>query len=929
MPSTSRNQKKGAGIDPTQIQALERIAQRALAYCTHMIWEANHRAEAERTDPKVGGHPASCSSSVHLVTALHMVERYPSDYYCAKPHLAPMDHCLHYMMGLMRTPEGKWMAHDQMEVAMHNLRKFSQQGEPVFQSYHSELDPDCWRILPSGTVGIPPVCSAYLALAYDYAKDHGFEIKGKKHFWSLIGDSEFREGSLMEALPDIAERELGNITWIIDYNRQNLDGTRIPNERSLNGTDADRIERTALANGWEVIQVRHGRKREELFKRKGGRVFKNMLERGLSDYEFQALLWRRDPDLLRAELLERNTEIRHFLKEVKDEELLDSFQDLGGHDIVKVLQALQQAKENQDVPCMVVAHTVKGWGLESFAMPGNHSSLPSKEEVEAMLAKEGLTMEKPYDYFGNWDHEGAEIQFMINRGKDVRLAVDGSLQRRDANQKMVEERLAPTMPFPKDFGLNVDMVPYAHTQWAWGQIAGKLVRVGTRDELQAAGREVGRELTEDELKWAEVADLVLTMSPDVGTSTNINPAMDNKIYGPARNEDLESEYDFKERGRPALQAHMDAWTRHIRFEIAEANCMSAVGSFGCMGKFTGVPFMPMMTVYDFFIKRALDQLYYNLYWRASFILVGTPSGVTLSPEGAQHSWKSDIQIPSLVTWEPVFAKEMEWVIADAIRRHIEGDNEDREGVLIRAVTRGVRQKAFGERLRAQPRFIDKSREEVWDTTRAEFLQGGYRLIDYRGENDYTPGENVVSILAMGSLTTEAVNASDALREKGIYADVIVVSCIELLLGRFARRNDYHHLKRTLGLDGALHLVPQEATVLEPGDATLLAARNVPIVSVADGEEGLLDNAGSILGVRHEALAVRKFSKSGRPADIYDYQEIDAKAIFETCGRVLAENALASVRLSRHAWESLARTQLSDGSQLPDWKDLWPYQYPES
>ena len=97
--------------------------------------------------------------------------------------------------------------------------------------------------------------------------------------------------------------------------------------------------------------------------------------------------------------------------------------------------------------------------------------------------------------------------------------------------------------------------------------------------------------------------------------------------------------------------------------------MSAVAAFGKMAHYTGLPFFPIMTVYDFFIKRALDQLYYNLYWGAEFVIVGTPSGVTLSPEGAQHSWKSDIQIPNLVAWEPVFAAEMDWILSDAIARH--------------------------------------------------------------------------------------------------------------------------------------------------------------------------------------------------------------------------------------------------------------------
>ncbi|TAH38726.1 MAG: pyruvate dehydrogenase [Planctomycetota bacterium] len=921
MPTTTATTDLKDASSPPTAEILERIARRALAYCTHMIWEANHRDDAEPGDPKVGGHPAACASSLHIATALHLVARRSSDYYCAKPHLAPMDHSLHYLMGFMRRKDGSWMSEEKMEGVMHRLRKFSQHGEPVFQSYHAESEPDSWRVLPSGTVGIPPVCSAYLALAYGYATDHGYAIRGKKHFWSIIGDSEFREGSLMEALPDVAERELGNVTWIVDYNRQNLDGTRLPNPRGLRGTDADRIERTARANGWDVIQLRHGRKRQALFQRPGGEDFGDALETAFSDYQYQALIWKRDAGLLRQELLEARPDLRRFLGQVDDRELLEALADLGGHDMALVLEALQGARRDLKVPTLIVAHTVKGWGLGSYAAPGNHSAIPEEDEVRALLAAEGLDLQQPYARVaGGWRPDGPELRFLDARGREMREGVAGSLGRMQENRARVQRAIAPTLPLPVDFGLNTELVPYAHTQWAWGQIAGKLIRVGTRDEMQKAGKDPGKEPTADEQRWAAAADLVLTMSPDVGTSTNINPAMDQKIYGPEQGENLEAELQFKDRGRPELYMHEDAWTRHIRFEIAEANCMSALGAFGKMGPYTGVPYFPMMTIYDFFIKRALDQLYYDLYWGSSFLLVGTPSGVTLSPEGAQHSWKSDIQIPNLVTWEPVFAKEMEWVIADALRRHVEGDNEDRSGVLIRAVTRGVRQKEFIERLRAQKRFQGLEDAPILEQVRRHMLQGGYRLVDHRGAPDYAPGENVVHLFAMGALTTEALAASDRLRAAGIYADVIVVSSPELLLGRVARRDGYRHLRQELGVDGALHLAPGSEP-LDAADAVLLAARSVPIVSVSDGEEGLLDNAGSILGVRQEALAVRKFSKSARPSEIYAYHGLDASSIFQAAGRLLAESALAEVRLSRSAWTRLAR-DMADGRSLPDWRELW-------
>src|SRR5690606_15768637 len=141
--------------------------------------------------------------------------------------------------------------------------------------------------------------------------------------------------------------------------------------------------------------------------------------------------------------------------------------------------------------------------------------------------------------------------------------------------------------------------------------AAKLIRIGGTQELVRRGETPDRPLTEDEKRWAVPAEYLVTMAPDVGTSTNINPAMDDKVYGPAPDENYQEELGLKERRRPRLTPHQTAATRHIRFEIAEANCMSAAGAFGKVGDRYGVPLMPVMTVYDFFIKRAYDQLYYN------------------------------------------------------------------------------------------------------------------------------------------------------------------------------------------------------------------------------------------------------------------------------------------------------------------------------
>ncbi len=898
---------------------LERLAQRILAYATKMIFDANARDDVQEGDPKVGGHPAACASSVHLLTAIHAGVRGPFDMMAIKPHASPVDHSLGFVMGLLRDAKARrWLSIDEGKVAMSGLRKFSQAGEPVFQSYHSEWDSDGEDFFPSGSVGIPPVSALYTALAYRYAEDHGWEAPKGAHFWCLMGDSEFREGSLMEAMPEAAEREIGNLTWIVDYNRQNLDGARIINARGLRGTDADRIERVSAANGWDVIQLRHGRKRLAFLEQKGTEGVKAVLEQGLTDFAFNALLAKKDGAAVREHLLEVDRALEKPLAKLDDAALYTVFADLGGHDMVVILDALRRSKADDRKPTMIVAHTAKGWGLECMASPGNHSALPEEAEVVALLAAEGLD---PSDPFALPDASSDIAQHCAARGAELRAGVQARWAMKDRNAATFAER--GQAGIPDTLALDLKYLPLVHTQYVWGQLAAKLIRLGHQAEAHRRG-ETDKAPAGDELRWAPAAELLVTMAPDVGTSTNINPAMDDRVYGPESGPNWEKKLGVNDRRRPVLLPSEEARTRHIRFEIAESNCMTAVGAFGKLRDRIGLPLMPVMTVYDFFIKRALDQLYYNLYWRAGFIVVGTPSGATLSPEGAQHSWKSDIQMPNLITWEPFYSIEMDWILAETVRRHYTGNDAGRSGVVIRAVTRAVKQAGLLERLRLHQRFAGWADADIIEATRADALAGAYYLIDHRGSEGYEPGENVVHVLSMGSVTTEAIAASDKLREQGIFANVIVVTSADLLVGNLAHEDGYAHLREGLGIDGDLHLT-RSGSIEDRADIVLAAGRRVPLVAVVDGEPGLMDNVGSIVGVRQETLALRKASKSGRPVDVFKYLHIDADSVFEACGQVLSETALENVRVSRRLLgEVEARPPVMNGAQRESaTAELWP------
>lgn len=934
--TTATTASSNASLDKTlkdiSRETVESVARRAHYLATQMIFQANHRTDKEKGDPKIGGHAGGSASALHIMGALHLIVKSGYDHIANKPHASPTDHAYNYLLDLFLNSDLSKLSPEQKDIAMMGLRKYSKNGEPVFQSYHSAYDSDHHNFFPSGTVGIPPVQAGYLALAYRFAKEHKYEVPDA-HFWALTGDSEFREGSMYEAVPDFADREIGNLTWIVDYNRQSLDGHRIINEKQVKGTDADRIERTMAANGWEVIQVRHGSKRQALFKKPGGEVFKNFLENELHDYELQALLLVQDIKALKKGIVKEHPSMKKFIDNVSDQELYEAFRDFGGHDMLLLADAMLQSKKSTRKPTIIIAHTLKGWGLKMAAAPGNHSSLPAAEEVEELRQKQGL---KGETLFAGFDAKTAEGQFLKTRGEKLYSEIKAQHALKAKNEKFFLNEIEKIGAIPEKLDINTKMASYPHSQWMLGQLTAKLTRIANADASK---------LNDFEKKWKTAGELFMTMAPDVGTSTNLNPAMDGKIFGAPVVHDVEADLGVKDTKLPDLVPGEDVSDRFLRFEIAEGNVMSCVGSFGKMRDIIGVPVMPLMTVYDFFIKRAMDQYFYNQYWKSSFICVGTPSGVTLSPEGAQHGWKSDFQIPNQITWEPFFCIELDWILSDTFKRHIMNDNAGRSGTLLRLVTRGVEQKDLMKYLTKQARFktdtsvklcrsefpmanatneeevTSISENEILTQMREGVLKGAYHLIDYRGYAGYEPGDNVVNIMAMGSMVTEAITASENLLARGIYANVIVVTSSDLVCGILAHENDYHYLRNELGINADLYL--NKSGDVGSADLVTVSGRRIPIVSVHDGEAGLLDNLGSIVGVRQESCAVRKHSKCGRPSEIYHYHSIDAEAVVEACGKVLSETALEKVIVSRQSLDDVTANETAQAGQQPHWTELWP------
>jgi len=339
-----------------------------------------------------------------------------------------------------------------------------------------------------------------------------------------------------------------------------------------------------------------------------------------------------------------------------------------------------------------------------------------------------------------------------------------------------------------------------------------------------------------------LADRVVTVSADVAVTTHLAGWINRKgVYYPEarRNpfSDVPQAVQWKE--SPAGQ--------HIELGIAEHNLFLLLGALGLSREILGETLLPIGTLYDPFVTRGLDALYHALYSGSRFVVAATPSGITLSPEGGAHQSVITpgigLALPGIVFWEPTFAREVEWILLDALQGLAGGRGE---ATYLRLSTRPIDQSL------ALPPSL---------AYRVDVLRGAYRLVDARGEPGWDPDTNAVNIFAAGVTVPEAIQAARALRARGVLASVFAVTSADRLYRGLREPRPY---------------VEDLVSAEEEG---------VPVVSVLDGHSHALAFVGAALGVPQLALGVDDFGQSGSRADLYRHYGIDAAAI-ERAARVL-------------------------------------------
>ena len=776
-----------------------------LLWLSHwMIHHANHIRPKE-DGIKVGGHQASSASMVSIMTALYFSALRPEDRVAVKPHASPIFHAMQYLMG------------NQTLEKMKNFRGY--EGVQSYPSRTKDIDDVDYS---TGSVGLGVAITAFGSIVQDYvmAKDWGHDLRPGRHV-ALVGDAELDEGNIYEALQEGWKNDLRNCWWIIDYNRQSLDGVV---REGLFG----RVEKIFDAFGWNVIRVKYGALQRAAFNEPGGAALRAWID-SCPNQQYSALtyqggaVWRKR---LMDDLGDQGP-VTALIERRSDDELAELMENLGGNCVATMAEVF--AGVTDDRPTCFLAYTIKGWGTPIAGHKDNHGGLMTKAQMADWQKTMGVPEGREWDKFATVPDADALQKFL----DEVPFFAKG--RRRYSDN---------VLPVP-EIGLSSDRE--ISTQMAFGKVL---------DDLSKGD--------------SALAERIVTMSPDVTGTTNLGPWVNRrKLFARMAQADAFIEHRIPSTAKWEFTPE----GQHIELGIAEMNLFLLLGAAGLSHSLFGKRLIPIGTLYDPFIARGLDALNYACYQDARFMVVGTPSGVTLAPEGGAHQ---SIGTPligmsqdGLAAFEPAFADElaviMEWAFG-YLQRDGSGDPDERTwlrdetggSVYLRLSTNPIEQ--FGKRPDAD-----------W---RQGAIDGAYWL--------RKPGPNCEVVIAyQGVVAPEAIRAAGAMAEHRRDVGVLAVTSADRL---------------NAGWTAAQRARARGNAAAQSHVERLLQdmPSNCRLLTVIDGHPATLSWLGAVEGHQTIPLGVEHFGQTGTIGDLYHHFGIDAQSIIEKINGLTSGRRIAAV-----------------------------------
>jgi len=679
----------------------------------------------------------------------------------------------------------------------------------------------------TGSVGLGVAQTLFSSLAQDYVRAHGWGLERPEgRMIALLGDAELDEGNIFEAILEGWKQGLRNCWWIVDYNRQSLDAV-------VREGLWERYENLFRNFGWDVVVLKYGALQQSAFAEPGGEILRDWIDR-CPNQLYSALVFQGGA-AWRKRLLDEigdQGEVTRLIERRSDDELARLMNNLGGHDLAAITEAFDAI--DHDRPVCFIAYTIKGFGLPLAGHKDNHAGLMTPSQMETFRAAMNIRPGEEWSRFEGLREAPDAIQSFLDQ---VPFASGGE-RRLEAARIEVPDQLTITMQ------------PQMSTQLGFGALLNELARGTT-----------------------PLAARIVTTSPDVTVSTSLGPWVNRR--GLFARESLADTFK-SERIPSTFNWEFSPKGQHLELGIAEMNLFIALSALGLSHSINGERLLPIGTLYDPFIARGLDALNYACYQDARFILVATPSGITLAPEGGAHQSIAEPLIgmaqDGLAAFEPAFVDELAAILCFALD-YIQRDSRSDEGGEV-SERNWLRDETGGSiYLRLSTRPIDQIKREMTPALQQAIVDGAYWLRE--------PGPNCQVVVAYsGAIAPEAIQAVGLMAEDRRDVGLLAVTSADRLNAGWTAA----WRARERGLVHARSHIERLFAGLP---------RHCGIVSVLDGHPATLGWLGAVSGHRVRPLGVEHFGQTGSLADLYRHYGIDANAI------IAAAQAIAPGRPIRY------------------------------
>ncbi len=663
-----------------------------------MVVKANYR------HPGIGGHISTYASSANLLeVAFHHFFR-PQDQIFFQGHSTPGIYARAYL-------EGRFD-----ESHLENFRSELAAGGGLSSYPHPYSMPDFWEF-PTVSMGLGPLQAIYQARHNRYLQHRGLKNTEESRVWAFLGDGEMDEPESMGSLTMASREGLNNLIFVINCNLQRLDGPV-----RGNGKIIQELESLFRGAGWNVLKVVWGRDWDPLLAQDTQGLLKERMSEAV-DGEYQKYVVE-PGSYTRQHFFGKSPELLRIVDSLTDDQIRKLGR--GGHDSQKIYAAFQKAVSSERMPTVVLAKTIKGYGLGDAAEGKNITHQQKKlNEKEVKSFRDRFDIPIPDDRlkelpFYKPAAEAPEMQYLFER----RRALGGFVPRRRTEKKKLSTFELREM---KEFLEGTPPGRDVSTTMAFSAFLSKLLR------------------------HPELGKIVVPIVPDEARTFGMDPIFRQVgIYSSAGQ--LYEPVDAK----MVLYYRESIDGQLLEEGITEAGALSAFIAAGTSEASHGVPLIPMFVFYSMFGFQRVGDLIWSLQDSRcrGFLFGGTYGRTTLAGEGLQHQDGQSLLFasayPRVKSYEPAFAYELVAIIQDGIRRMC-GEGEEISYYIT----------LHNENYRMWPA------PQNWEETREGILKGMYRVKPAQTET----GKRV-AILGSGAILMQALQAQETLQSQyQIAADV--------------------------------------------------------------------------------------------------------------------------------------------------------------